>query len=346
MLPNVLRYEILLYQGVAVRFLLLILTWCLVPLSAAEYYGPNLERFDYPYEVKRISLRLQQQTLSMAYMELRPERPNGKSILLLHGKNFTGAYWRDTAAALAAKGYRVVMPDQIGFGKSSKPEHLQYSFSMLARNTAALMDALGIEKSHVLGHSMGGMLATRYALIFPERVDRLILENPIGLEDWQRFVPNPSLEYWYERELGKSAEAIYRYQLQSYYDGKWKAEYRPWVDMLASFTLGADYPRIAWNQAKIAQMIFSEPVCHQFDQLRMPVLLIIGQRDKTALGKELASPETRSLMGDYPKLGHKTAAAIPQAELLELEGIGHMPHIEAFERFIEGITTFLAEPGA
>ncbi len=172
---------------------------------------------------------------------------------------------------------------------------------------------------------MGGMLATRYALMFPERVVKLILENPIGLEYWQRFVTNPSFDFLYKSELYKTAEDIYRYQLTTYYDGMWKEKYQPWVDILASFTLGADYPKVAWNQALISEMIFSQTVCHQFDQLSMQVLLIIGQRDKTALGKGSVLPEIAKKMGNYPQLGRKTVKRIKHSKLLELDGTGHMP---------------------
>ncbi|MDD2267781.1 alpha/beta hydrolase [Sulfuricurvum sp.] len=325
------------------RHLLVLVFLAVASLHALEYYGKNLEGYIYPFEVKRYNLNIQNQTLSMAYMDVVPEHPNGHAVVLLHGKNFTGAYWERTAKVLASEGYRVIIPDQIGFGKSSKPEHLQYSFQMFAYNTAALMDHLKITKSHIIGHSMGGMLAVRYALMFPERVEKLILENPIGLEDWQRFIPNPSLDYWYGQELNKNAQAIYRYELESYYDNHWKAEYQPWVDILASFTLGADYPNVAWNQALISEMIVTQPVCYQFDQLKMPVLLIIGQRDRTALGKPLASENVRKEMGNYPVLGRNTAKMIPNATLVELPGIGHLPHIEAFEPYIKAVNVFLSD---
>ncbi|MDD2838255.1 MAG: alpha/beta hydrolase [Sulfuricurvum sp.] len=324
------------------RRLIMLIVCTVVSLHALEYYGKNLEGYTYPFEVKRYNLNIQNQTVSMAYMDVVPEHPNGDAIILFHGKNFTGAYWEQTAKVLAAQGYRVVIPDQIGFGKSSKPEHLQYSFQMFAYNTAALMDHLKIAKSHILGHSMGGMLAVRYALMFPQRVEKVILENPIGLEDWQRFIPNPSFDYWYAQELNKNAQAIYRYQLESYYDNRWKAQYQPWVDILASFTLGADYPNVAWNQALISEMIFTQPVCYQFDQLKMPVLLIIGQRDRTALGKPLARESVRKEMGNYPELGRNAAKTIPNATLVELPGIGHLPHIEAFEPFMKALSAFLS----
>jgi pimeloyl-ACP methyl ester carboxylesterase len=78
----------------------------------------------------------------------------------------------------------------------------------------------------------------------------------------------------------------------------------------------------------------------------MPVLLIIGQRDHTAPGKNLAPPEARKKLGNYPELGRKTAAAIPHAQLVELDGLGHLPQIEAFPRFIKPLTDFLAAQSA
>lgn len=324
---------------------LLLLIWIgITPLLALEYYGKNLERYDYPYNVAYLPLTLQGEQAKMAYMDLQPKYPNGQTVLLLHGKNFTGAYWRDTAKALSDKGYRVIMPDQIGFGKSSKPKSLQYSFALLAHNTKALLEHLHIDKVTVLGHSMGGMVATRFALMFPNSVEKLILENPIGLEDWQRFAPNPGFDTWYKSELNKNADTIYKYQLESYYDNKWKPKYQPWVDIWASFTLGGKaYEEVAYVQAKLTDMIYTQPVLYQFDQLTMPTLLIIGQRDKTALGKPLVSPEVRKTMGNYPVLGQKTASAIQHATLKELNGIGHMPHIEVFDEFIKIVFAFLKE---
>ncbi|MDP5361838.1 MAG: alpha/beta fold hydrolase, partial [Paracoccaceae bacterium] len=87
--------------------------------------------------------------LEMAFMDLQPEGEAKGTVVLLHGKNFSGAYWEETAKALSAVGYRVLMPDQIGFGKSSKPEHYQFSFAQLATNTNALLRNLGIEKAFV-----------------------------------------------------------------------------------------------------------------------------------------------------------------------------------------------------
>ena len=308
--------------------------------------GLSLEGFDYPYPVRVHHFSSQGSELEMAYMDIAARtagdtKPHGV-VVLLHGKNFSGSYFGETAAALSEAGWRVVVPDQIGFGKSTKPRHYAFSFPQLAHNTRELLRTLGVERAHVLGHSMGGMLATRFALMYPDLTTTLTLLNPIGLEDWQALgVPYSTVDQNHREELAKTPEKIRAYQLESYYDGQWREAYDPWVEQLASFLRSPDYPRMARVQALTSDMVFTQPVVHEFPRLRMPVLLVIGQRDRTAIGKNRATPELRAKLGDYPALGRAAHAAIPNSVLVELEGLGHLPHIEAFERFIAPYLSFL-----
>src|SRR5271154_2360425 len=187
-------------------------------LAISVSYGPELEGFEYPYPVAQFNFTSQRQSLHMAYMDVHPDRPNGMTIALLHGKNFCAATWRETIVALTAAGYRVVAPDQIGFCKSSKPERYQYSFQQLAHNTHELLASLGIGEVRMLAHSTGGMIAVRYALMYPTETKQLVLVNPIGLEDWKaKGVPAISVDDWYARELKTSADGIRRYEQGTYY---------------------------------------------------------------------------------------------------------------------------------
>ena len=262
---------------------------------------------------------------------------------MFHGKNFNGAYWKTTIEALSKEGFRVIVPDQIGFGKSSKPEHFQYTFQQLAQNTKTLLDTLNIKETAILGHSMGGMLASRFALMYPKTITKLILENPIGLEDWKLKAPYKPVEWWYQNELKSSYDGIKKYQLENYYDNKWKSEYDQWVNLLAGWTLNSDYKKIAWNSALTYNMIFTQPVVYEFKNITAPTLLIIGIRDRTALGKPLVSEDVRKTMGLYNELGKRTQKEIPNAQLVELENIGHLPHIEKFDSFIQPVIKFLKE---
>jgi len=305
--------------------------------------GTNLENVDYPFAVKYIHLDIQGEALEMAYMDAMPDKPNGKVIVLLHGKNFCAAYWRQTAKDLTVKGFRVIMPDQIGFGKSSKPHKIQYTFQLLAGNTKAILDSLDIKKVYVLGHSMGGMLATRFTLMYPGMVEKLVLEDPIGLEDWKLKVPWQSVDDWYQRELKQDYASLKKYQQNEYYHGEWKPEYDEWLDIQAGLLNSIDYPRIARNSALIYDMIFTQPVCYEFQHIEVPTLLIIGQKDKTAIGKDKVSKEVQATMGNYPVLGKETARKIPHATLVEIPGAGHLPHIETYSEFITPLLHFLAE---
>lgn len=152
----------------------------------AATYGPELQGFEYPYPLQHFEFQSQSTSLQMGYMDVPAKgQANGRSVVLMHGKNFCGATWESSIKALSDAGYRVIAPDQIGFCSSSKPDHYQYSFQQLATNTHQLLEKLGIQKATVIGHSTGGMLATRYALMFPEQTEQLGLVNPIGLEDWK-----------------------------------------------------------------------------------------------------------------------------------------------------------------
>ncbi|MDP9960995.1 alpha/beta fold hydrolase [Chryseobacterium lathyri] len=300
-----------------------------------------LSEYQYPYEVHFIDLKSQNNNLKMAYMDVQPKKPNGKTILLLHGKNFNGAYWEKTAKDLSDKGFRVVIPDQIGFGKSSKPQSYQFSFSQLAENTKAILDKLGIDKTIVLGHSMGGMVAVRFTLLYPEKVQKLILENPIGLEDYKTFAAYQTIDQAYQSELKNTAETYKAYQLKFYYDNKWKDEYQPWLDLIAGWTLHKDYPQVAWDAALTSDMIYNQPVCYEFKNIKTPTLLIIGTRDRTAIGKDRAPKDLQPKMGQYQELGKKTQQEIAGSKLVELENVGHLPHIEVYPKFFSALYEFI-----
>ncbi|WP_300688037.1 alpha/beta hydrolase [Chryseobacterium sp.] len=300
-----------------------------------------LSDYQYPYEVHFLNFKSQDNNLKMAYMDVLPQKPNGKTIMLLHGKNFNGAYWEKTAKDLSARGFRVVIPDQIGFGKSSKPHNYQFSFSQLAENTKAVLDELKIDKAIVLGHSMGGMVATRFTLLYPEKVQKLILENPIGLEDYKTFASYQTIDQAYQSELKNTAETYKNYQLKFYYDNKWKEEYQPWLDLIAGWTLHADYPQVAWDAALTSDMIYNQPVCYEFKNIKVPALLIIGTRDRTAIGKDRAPKDLQPKMGQYQELGKKTQREIPGSKLVEIENVGHLPHIEVYPKFFEALYNFI-----
>lgn len=306
--------------------------------SAAEttpQYGEELQGFAFPYPIEKFAFSSQGESLTMGYIDVRPQgKANGRTAVLMHGKNFCGVTWQDSIEALRRAGYRVIAPDQIGFCTSSKPASYQYSFQQLALNTHQLLATLHIDKVSLVGHSTGGMLATRYALMYPQQVEKLALVNPIGLEDWKaKGVPWRSVDDWYQRELKTSAASIKAYEQKTYYVGQWKPEYDRWVTMLAGLNNGPGKKRVAWNSALLYDMIYTQPVYYEFKNLAVPTTLLIGTADTTAIGSDIAPPEVKAKVGHYNELGKEAAKLIPHATLIEFNGMGHAPQMEDPARF-------------
>jgi pimeloyl-ACP methyl ester carboxylesterase len=324
----------------------LALTLACGPLMAQQAsYGPRLEGFDYPYPVKTYAFTSQQQPLEMAYLDVAPTgKPNGRTAVLLHGKNFCAATWESSIAALSKAGYRVIAPDQVGFCKSSKPAAYQFSFAQLANNTHALLENLGVERAVVIGHSMGGMLAIRYALMYPQATEHLALVDPIGLEDWKAAgIPWRSVDAWYDNELKTSFERIKKYQMEVYYAGQWKPEFERWARMQAGMSLGPGKQAVAWNQALTYDMVFNQPVVYELPKLTVPTTLFIGLKDRTAIGKDTAPQQVKARVGDYTKLGKQAAAAIPKATLIEFADLGHSPQVQDPARFNAALLKAIAQ---
>jgi len=312
--------------------------------------GAALENLDYPVAPKFIELEIENQRVRMFYMDaasgtvggLAPFSPRPMTlpaVLLLHGKNFSGNYWEGPMRALVTAGYRVIVPDQISFGKSSKPD-INYSFDLLAQNTARLLDELKIARVSVVGHSMGGMLAAKFALHYPNRVNKLVLENPIGLEDYSQVIPAQNLGTVYRNELADTDPTKIRAFYGRYFV-TWKPEYEKLAAVKARQALGGEWPRVAKAAALTYQMIVEQPVVGQFPQLQVPTLLLIGQEDRTVVGKNYAAPDAAKNLGNYPLLGKSAARAIRGAKLAEFEGVGHIPHLEAPEKFNSTLLEFL-----
>lgn len=251
----------------------------------------------HPHPVRIHAFDSQRQQVEMAYLDVAPTgKANGRTALLLHGKNFCAATWEQAIAALAGAGYRVIAPDQVGFCKSSKPDGYQYALAGLAHNTRGLLEALGIERTVVVGHSMGGMLAMRYALMYPEAVEHLALVGPIGLEDWKAMgVPYQPVEQVYASELRTSYDSIRDYQLAVYYAGEWRPEFERWARMQAGMYAGPGREVVAWHQTLTFDMLMGQPVVYELPALRVPTTLFIGVHDRRTRFQERCWSSTRIL---------------------------------------------------
>jgi pimeloyl-ACP methyl ester carboxylesterase len=307
-----------------------------------EPYGIGLEGFAYPCPVNMLPLTNDGEQVRMAYMDVAPAQPNGRIVVLLHGRNFPSSYWAPVIKTLTDAGYRVVVPDQIGFGKSSKPKG-ELHFDMLARNTIALLDHLGIAKADIVAHSLGGMLGVRIARAYPDRVQHLLLAAPIGLEDYRFYVPPTLTEKILESEDKLTAEG-YRKQLETNYSIKLPPDQiTPFIDARFNIKGSAEYPR--WLRAFVSsgQMIYREPVVHEIPLISEPTLFIMGADDHNAPGKPNAPEALRPKMGQNAELAKALAAKMPNAGAEVIPNTGHLVFLEAPEKFNELMLAFLAK---
>ena len=305
--------------------------------------GIDLESVVYPFPVAFLPLTLEAHDVRMAYMDVGPPvRANGRTIVLLHGKNFYGLYWERTIRESIARGYRVVVPDQIGWGKSSKPA-VAYSFDLLARNTAKMLDALGVERVQLVGHSTGGMLATRFTRMYPERVERLVLEDSIGMEDYRRVVQPPPFEALYAQELALDAAGIRRI-FSNYLAQPSRIDiFARAIDIELGVLQSAEYPARARVSALAYRMIYEEPVCYEYDLIDAPSLVVAGSADRTAPLATFAEPAARENLGHMVTLGERTARALQNGRFVEVSDAGHVPHLERPEAFHPALFGFLEQ---
>ncbi|WP_151448442.1 alpha/beta fold hydrolase [Lacisediminimonas profundi] len=309
-----------------------------------EPYGIALEGYSYPYPVHLLPIVWEGRSLRMAYMDVASPTPNGRTVLLMHGRNFPGSYWAPTIAALSKAGYRVVVPDQIHFGKSSKPDELPVNFDVMAAHTAALLDHLKIAQVDIVAHSMGGMAGTRFTRTYPDKVRKLVLSAPVGLEDYRQYVPLIPRERLIDQEMALTAEGYFKQLMGIYNPQLTREQFYPFIEVRARMMNSAEYPRWVRSYVSSFYAMWGQPVVHEFPLVRQPTLIMVGSRDRTATGRAFAPPDLREKMGNFPKMAREVAARMPNARADVFEGNGHMLHMEAPERFNSTLIGFLNQP--
>jgi len=284
------------------------------PPTPPADWGPmsiNLEDVPYPHPVSFMSFTLEGQDVRMAYMDVPPAGPgNGKSVILLHGMNFFGEAWTDTIEILRKEGYRVVVPDQIGYGRSSKPI-LHYSISTHASNTKRLLDHLKIATTDIVTHSMGGMVASRFASSYPDAVGNLAMINQIGLTDARSARPWRDTSEAYKGALARDYAEIVK-GMRAYYVN-WKPEYMKYVRIHYGWTRSGDWPRMAMVRALQQQAIYADPVVYDWPRIKARTLVIGGEKDGP----------------NYPAQAKRVAETVQNGQLYLIPNIGHNPQFEA-----------------
>jgi pimeloyl-ACP methyl ester carboxylesterase len=290
----------------------------------------------YPYPSSYLPLTLYGQDVRMAFMDVAPQgTPNGHTVMIFHGHNFAGFYFGNIIDALRKEGFRVVVVDQIGYGRSSKPI-IPYNLNDMARNSNAILQSLKIDKAMVLGHSMGGMVAARFASLYPDVTERLVVYNPIGLVDTRHGRAPGSIDASYKNALGATYQTVRAGLLRyvAHNPKAWNAEFEKYARIRYAWTLGADWPRLAMVQTLTGHVISSDPVVYDWAFIKAPTLAFGGAEDVLPGSAKLFQERMKVLADTIPNGNGK---------LHLLPGLGHVPHLEAPEKTIPPLVAFLKE---
>ena len=303
----------------------------------------NGSNFTYPYPVHTFNFVSQFQNLEMAFMDVKPTcKANGETIVLLHGNYFCSVTWEATIKVLIAKGYRVVAIDHVGYCKSTKPDNYQFTLRQLVWNTRGLLNTLGLGNVTVMGHSFGGSVTTMFGLMYPETIDKLILVDPIGLEDYSaEGVPYVSIDSNDASEALSNFSSVKAYEEHYYYVDKWEPAYNVWVTMFVNILFGSQRQNFLLCQARVVDLVLTNPIAQYFKDLTTHTLLMIGDKDKTAIGSQWAPPAVAAKLGQFDVLGPERCSEIADCTLVQFPNLGHAPQISNPTAFHEKLLAWL-----
>lgn len=249
------------------------------------------------------------ETISVNGIRLAYERRGtGVPLVLLHGYPLDHHLW-DEIAPLLEDTFELIIPDLRGFGESSTVDTF-YAIEDFALDVAALLDHLEIQKAAIVGHSMGGYVALAFARLYPERVSGLGLVSSQVLAD-----PPDRKEGRY-----KSAAEVADKGIASVVETMTpKFTSDPRLQAFARQSMEQQQPAAYIGALKaMAERVDSSPVLGSF---HFPVVLVHGDSDQLI-------PIDRA---------REVKAAIPNAQLVEVSGAGHMPMMEAREKTAEAL---------
>jgi pimeloyl-ACP methyl ester carboxylesterase len=155
------------------------------------------------------------------------------------------------------------------------------------------------------------MTATRFTLMNPERVTRLVVEDPLGLADYRTGIPPQSEETLYDHEMHWTDPATIRNCVEAYFVHPDPKVWEPLAEVLVRVTLSPDYPHWARAAALTFQMIYQQPVRYEYSQITPPTLLVDGAEDHVVPLGQYADPAELARLGDFLTLSEQASRTSP-----------------------------------
>jgi 3-oxoadipate enol-lactonase len=253
-------------------------------------------------------------------------RADAPVLVLVAGLDSPGSVWAPTVEALSGA-LRVLTLDNRDAGANA-PEAESYTLDELADDVLDLLTALGIERAHVLGHSLGGYIAQNIAMRHPQRVDKLLLISTGPTARGALGLPPPTIadHDWIEDPVER-----FRAGLSEGVAPRFRDEHGRELDEIAALARGNRCTHDGYDRQSAA--VYDYDVRRTLDAITAPTLVLAGDLD-------YFGPKAATILGER----------IPNAQLLRYAGVGHMPMFEAPDRFHADILRFLdtddaARPG-
>jgi 3-oxoadipate enol-lactonase len=244
-------------------------------------------------------------------------RGTGEPLLLVHGLGYARWGWEPVVDALA-QAHEVVLFDNRGIGESDAPVG-PYTVSDMAEDAVAVLDAAGLERAHVLGTSLGGMIALQVALDEPERVDKLVLACATPGGAGAAPMPERTVRLLGEAQTLPAEVALRRFVENAFGPDPDPAQ----IQRILKHRISTAQAPAAWAAQAAAGAAFD--VWERLAEIRARTLVLTGDQDA------VVDPTNSELL----------AARIPEARLEVFPGGGHLFFWEQPTQFVDTVKEFL-----
>lgn len=269
---------------------------------------------------------------TIAYVDTDPTASERPVMVLVHGLGSNLSLWRDHIDAFAET-HRVLALDLPGFGMSDKDD-VPATMDFFAETVAEFLDARGVDRVVYVGVSMGGQIGLTFALAHPDRVERMVLVSPAGIETFTEQEAQQLTAMTTPEAIAGATDAQVRQSVALNF-ATWSEDHAWLVEQRHAIAAHDDFPGYAEANARAVAGMLNGPVRDRLDAVDGPVLVLFGAGDKLIPNRYLHPDQTPQTMADVAR------DALPNATVRLVDDAGHLLMVERPDAFREHVRTFL-----